>query len=230
MQPHRRQPCKSTRYNQPWANGKNRNLSPMKKQYFKKAQRTKCAHDQTTYREIKKLAQSECTKAYYENINSMLDQNNQNEVNLKKFWSFIKSKKKETSGVAALMKDGTVHSDSQAILSLSREKHQICGECAATGCKLREERLPSTQQCDHHAGKLELGVRCEQAGGSQVRNVVSHYKQLSRRNNIRTHIRSYTHQRQHTPLLTTIHTHRSLQTLLLFKHHQIMEQMHTTIS
>ena len=44
----------------------------------------------------------------------MLDENNQNEVNLKKFWSFIKSKKKENSGVAPLMKNGTVHSDSQA--------------------------------------------------------------------------------------------------------------------
>ena len=63
-------------------------------------------------------------------------------------------------------------------------------------------------------------------------NVVSHYKQLSRRDNIRTHSRSNTHQRQRTPLLTvtTIHPHRSLQTLLLSKHHQIMAQMHTTIS
>ena len=75
-----------------------------------------------------------------------------------------------------------------------------------------------------------LGVPCEQAGGSQARNVLSHYKQLSRRNNIRTHNRSYTHQRQHTPLLSTIHPHRSLQTLLPSEHHQIMEQMHTTIS
>ena len=113
---------------------------------------------------------------------------------------------------------------------VNREKHKICRERAATGCTLRGERLPSTQQCDHHAGKLELGVPCEHAGGSQARNVVSHYKQLSRRNNIRTHSRSNTHQRQHTPLLTTIHPHRSLQTLLLSKHHQIMEQMHTTIS
>ena len=104
----------SRRYNQPWANGKIRNLSRKKKKYFKKAQRTKCAHDQTKYREIKKLAQSECRKAYYEYINSMLDENNQNEVNLKKFWSFIKSKKKENSEVVPLMKNGTVHSDSQA--------------------------------------------------------------------------------------------------------------------
>ena len=96
-----------------------------------------------------------------------------------------------------------------------REKYQIDGERAATGCTLPEERLPSTQQCDHHARKLELGVPCEQAGGSQAPNVVAHYKQLSGRNNIRTHSRSYTHQRQHTPLLSTIHPHRSLQTLLL---------------
>ena len=44
----------------------------------------------------------------------MIDLHNQNEVNLKKFWSFIKSKKKENSGVALLMKNGIVHSDSQA--------------------------------------------------------------------------------------------------------------------
>ena len=74
----------------------------------------KCAHDQTKYREIKKLAQSECRKAYYEYINLMLDVNNKNDVNLKKFWSFIKSKKKENSGVAPLMKNGTVPSDRQA--------------------------------------------------------------------------------------------------------------------
>ena len=101
----------SRRFNQPWANGKIRNLSRKKKKYFKKAQR---AHDQTKYRETKKLAQSECRKAYYEYIIYMLDANNQNEVNLKKFWSFIKSKKKENSGVAPLLKNGTVHSNSQA--------------------------------------------------------------------------------------------------------------------
>ena len=111
-----------------------------------------------------------------------------------------------------------------------REKHQICGERAATGCTLREERLPTTQQCNHHAGKLELGVPCEQAGRSQAHNVVPHYKQLSGSNNIRTHSRSYTHQRQHSPLHTTFHPHRSLQTLLHSEPHQIMEQMPTTIS
>ena len=75
----------SRRYNQPWAKDKIRNLSRKKKKYFKKAQLTKCAHDQIKYREIKKQAQTECRKSYYEYINSMLDVNNQNEENLKKF-------------------------------------------------------------------------------------------------------------------------------------------------
>ena len=88
-------------------------------------------------------------------------------------------------------------------------EHQICGERAATGCPLREERLPSTQQCNYHARKPEMGDPCEQAGGSQARNVVPHYKQLSGRNNIRTHSRSHTHQREHKPLLTTTHPHRT---------------------
>ena len=38
------------------------------------------------------------------------------------------------------------------------------------------------------------------------------------------------YQRQHTPLLTTFRPHRSLQTLLLSEHHQVMKQMHTTVS
>ena len=33
-----------------------------------------------------------------------------------------------------------------SIGSVHREEHQICGERAATGCPLREERLPSTQR------------------------------------------------------------------------------------
>ncbi len=44
----------------------------------------------------------------------MLTVHNKNEENLKKFWSFIKSKKEENSGVAPLTKNGIVHSDSQA--------------------------------------------------------------------------------------------------------------------
>ena len=106
------------------------------------------------------------------------------------------------------------------------------GERAATGCPLHEDRLPSTQQCDHHARKPELGVPCEQASGSQARNVIPHYKQLSGRNNIRTHSRPYTHQRQHTLLLTTsFQLHRSLQTVLLSEHYQDMKQkQHTTVS
>ena len=102
---------------------------------------------------------------------------------------------------------------------------------AATGCPLHEDRLRSTQQFDHPARKAELGVPCEQASGSQARNVIPHYKQLNGRDNIRTHSRPYTHQRQHTLLLTTFQPHRSLQTVLLSEHHQDMEQkQHTTVS
>ena len=46
---------------------------------------------------------------------------------------------------------------------------------------------------DHHARKPELGISCEQAGESQARIILPHYKQRSVRNNIRTYSRSYTH-------------------------------------
>ena len=100
----------SQRYNQPWANGKIRNLSRKKKKCYKKAQRTKSDQDIAKYRATKKLVQSECRKAYYQYINSMIGESNQNGGNLKKFWSFIKS---DNNGVAPLKKNGIVHSDSQ---------------------------------------------------------------------------------------------------------------------
>ena len=102
----------SQRYSQPWATGKIRNLSRKKKKYYKKAQRTKSDQDMAKYRATKKLVQSECRKAYYQYINSMIGESNQNWGNLKKFWSFIKSKKNDNSGVAPLKKNGIVHSDS----------------------------------------------------------------------------------------------------------------------
>ena len=103
----------SRRYNQPWANDKIRNLSRKKKKYYKKAQRTKSDQDKAKYRATKKLVQSECAKAYYQYINSVVGESNQNGGNLKKFRSFIKSKKNDNSGVAPLKKNGIVHSDSQ---------------------------------------------------------------------------------------------------------------------
>ena len=103
----------SQRYNQPWANGKISNLSKKKKKYYKKAQRTKSDQDMAKYRATKKLVQSECRKAYYQYINSMIGVSNQNGGNLKKFWYFIKSKKNDNSGVAPLKNNDIVQSDSQ---------------------------------------------------------------------------------------------------------------------
>ena len=131
---------------------------------------TKCAHDQTKYREIKKLAQSECRKAYYEYINSMLDENNQNEINLKKFWSFIKSKKKENSGVDALMKNGTVHSDSQAkadILNMQFSSVFTIGNASNTpslGVSPYSE-LPHITVCVAGVKKLLEGIKPHKATG-----------------------------------------------------------------
>ena len=83
-----------------------------------------------------------------------------------------------------------------------QKEHQICGECTSSSCPLREEWLPSTQQCDHHDRKPESGDPCEEAGGSQALNVVPYCKQPCGRNNIHIHSRSYTHQSKHIPLPT----------------------------
>ena len=56
--------------------------------------------------------QSECRKAYYSHIDSMITSDETEPGNLKRSWSFIKSKKYDNSGVAPLKIDGVAHSDS----------------------------------------------------------------------------------------------------------------------
>ena len=51
--------------------------------------------------------------AYYQYTNSKIRESKQNGGNLKKFWSFIKSKRNDHIGVAPLKKNGIAHSNSQ---------------------------------------------------------------------------------------------------------------------
>ena len=57
--------------------------------------------------------QSECRKAYYLYIDFMITSDETEPGNLKRFWSFINSKKCDNSGVAPLKIDGVAYSDFQ---------------------------------------------------------------------------------------------------------------------
>ena len=100
----------SSRFNQPWITREIKQLSRKKKKYFVKARSTQKEEDFQKYKEIKTATRLACKKAYREYIETMIAPDSTS--NPKRFWSFINSKKTESSGVAALKaNDGLTYSD-----------------------------------------------------------------------------------------------------------------------
>ncbi|XP_072047218.1 uncharacterized protein [Amphiura filiformis] len=69
-------------------------------------------NDWTLYKDHKKLLQRDCKSDYHNYISDMLCV--EGDSNPKRFWSYINSKRCENSGVAPLIKDGVLQSDSTA--------------------------------------------------------------------------------------------------------------------
>ena len=93
----------SQRFSQPWINRDIRNITCLKRRWFGGARKTRHPKDWTRYKVIKKKAQKSCRKQHDQHVNDMLMNDNQNP---KGFWNFIKSRKKDHTGVAPLKKDG----------------------------------------------------------------------------------------------------------------------------
>ena len=97
----------STRFSQPWINTKVKRLARRKKCAYQKAKLSKCKKDWTRYKNLKKLCQANCRKTYNEFVNDMIANKS------KKFWTFVKSKRNDNTGVAPLKKNGIIYSDSK---------------------------------------------------------------------------------------------------------------------
>lgn len=96
----------SSRYSEPWITKTVKSLSRRKKRAYKQSKHS------SKYRHLKKLAQQEKRKAYNNYVNNMFCDNFKE--NPKKFWSFVKSKKCESSGIAPLKQNGITHSNPKA--------------------------------------------------------------------------------------------------------------------
>ena len=99
----------SQRFTQPWINRDVRRLTRLKRRWFRRARRSKHPNDWLRYKAIKKQAQKTCRETHDKYTNDMLTNDNKNP---KRFWNFIKSRKKDSTGVAPLKKDGLTFSDS----------------------------------------------------------------------------------------------------------------------
>ena len=85
-------------------------LSRRKQNAYNKAKASKKTKDWDHYKSIKKKCQIECRKAYNNYVSTML--NNDIKSSPKCLWSFIKSKRCDSTGVAPLSKGGNSHSGS----------------------------------------------------------------------------------------------------------------------
>ena len=96
----------STRHSQPWINKKIKRLSRRKKRAYRKAKKSGEEADQANYKRLQKETQYECKKAYNTYIKDIVTEDKP-----KKLYSFINSKRCDSSGVPLLKKNGIGYSD-----------------------------------------------------------------------------------------------------------------------
>ena len=111
----------STRYNQPWVNTEVKRTSRKKKKLYIKARRTGCPLDWDRYQRYKKEAKKTHRTAYKEFMHSLMDPETENAT--KKFWSYVNSRKCDSSGVAPLKSEnGQLQSESEQKANILNEQ------------------------------------------------------------------------------------------------------------
>ena len=99
----------SQRFSQAWIDKEIKQMSRKKKRFYQKAKKSGKVRDWNKFQKIKKETQSTCRRTYNYYISNMLSDDKTS--NPKRFWSFIKGKRTESTGVAPLRKGGILHSD-----------------------------------------------------------------------------------------------------------------------
>jgi hypothetical protein len=101
----------TSRFNQAWINRKVKRLCRQKNRSYRKAKTTNKAADWRRYQHLKRACRNLCRETYNNYIRDIISPDLGS--NPKKFWSFVKSKRTDSSGVAPLKnKDGLIYSDS----------------------------------------------------------------------------------------------------------------------
>ena len=104
--PHR---MTSQRFTQPWINRDIRRLTRLKRRRLRRA-RSNEQTDLEKYKAVKKKTQKACRNGHDNYVNDILTNDSKNP---KRYWNFIKSKKKDNTGMAPLKKDGLTFCDRQ---------------------------------------------------------------------------------------------------------------------
>ena len=94
----------STRFSLSWVNRDAKTLKRRKQRYYKRAINSKTDHDWKKYKEVRRKMQFTCCEAYRDYMSSIVCADYQT-GNKNKLWSFVKSLRKDNSGVAPLKKE-----------------------------------------------------------------------------------------------------------------------------
>ena len=108
-------PTKRTaaRHTHPWVDTQLRRATRRKHRAYKKAKHTKSPADWERYKKIKYQNQRDLRTAHKWYMEDVVSKDLQDRP--KVFWSYIKSRRQESTGVAPLKnKDGFIHSDSSS--------------------------------------------------------------------------------------------------------------------
>jgi hypothetical protein len=97
----------TSRFNQPWINKQVKRLSRRKKKAYKQANLRGSHENLPNFNNLQKDTQRECKQAYNTYVNNLVT----SDKNPKKLYSFISSKRCESSGVSVIKDNGVGHSD-----------------------------------------------------------------------------------------------------------------------
>ena len=99
----------------PWITKTIRALHRKKNKLFKKQKNTRKYKDTDRYRSMKAKVQKAERQAYWQYVENLIDVGDENceqcPGKRKRFWSYIKSLRKDNSGVAPLKENGKMHAD-----------------------------------------------------------------------------------------------------------------------
>ena len=110
-------PSKQLRGNKkqkPWVSREVKTLIRKRDKLFKKQRRTKNSKDICNYKETKARLQKVERQSYWNFVDHIIDESEpgqEHHPKQKRFWSFIKSMRKDTSGIAPLKENGRLHAE-----------------------------------------------------------------------------------------------------------------------
>lgn len=125
----------STRYSQPWITRECKRISRLKQRAYNRAKRTQTQADWDYFKKITKVSRLTCMTAFNDYIRNCIAPDLK--YNPKRFFTFIKSKKCEKTGISSLKdKDGKLH-------ITDRDKANILNDQFASVFSTKDNKIPN---------------------------------------------------------------------------------------